>query len=89
VAFFPQQLPVLVLIRSSVSFPTLQQNVQSLVTSLDKVKDEITLLKQTRIPSDNDQFIAVMQVNVISLQWVCFLISLKPLAIFPNSSEKR
>jgi len=44
-----------------ISFPTLQQNVQSLVTSLDKVKDEITLLKQTRMPSDNDQFIAVMQ----------------------------
>ncbi|KAG2105124.1 uncharacterized protein F5147DRAFT_245959 [Suillus discolor] len=29
-----------------ISFPTLQQNVQSLLTSLDKVKEEISLLKQ-------------------------------------------
>jgi hypothetical protein len=46
-----------------VSFPTLQQNVQSLLTSLDKVKEEISLLKQLRTPSDNDQFVTIMQVN--------------------------
>ncbi|OJA17689.1 hypothetical protein AZE42_11865 [Rhizopogon vesiculosus] len=44
-----------------VSFPTLQQNVQSLVTSLDKVKEETSMLRQIRMPSDNDQFVAVMQ----------------------------
>lgn len=44
-----------------ISFPTLQQNVQSLLTSLDKVKEEISLLKQIRTPSDNDQFVTIMQ----------------------------
>ncbi|KAG2135719.1 uncharacterized protein EDB93DRAFT_821509 [Suillus bovinus] len=44
-----------------ISFPTLQQTVQSLLTSLDKVKEEISLLKQIRTPSDNDQFVTIMQ----------------------------
>lgn len=44
-----------------ISFPTLQQNVKSLLTSLDKVKEEISLLKQIRTPSDNDQFVTIMQ----------------------------
>lgn len=53
----------IILCRALVSFPTLQQNVQSLLTSLDKVKEEISMLKQIRTPSDNDQFVAIMQVN--------------------------
>jgi hypothetical protein len=44
-----------------ISFPTLQQNVKSLLTSLDKVKEEISLLKQIRTPSDNDRFVTIMQ----------------------------
>lgn len=44
-----------------ISFPTLQQNVRSLLTSLDKVKEEISLLKQIRAPSDNDRFVITMQ----------------------------
>jgi len=61
------QLPGRVVIHLSVSFPTLRQNVQSLVASLDKVTEEINMLKQIRIPSDNDQFIAVMQVILLNL----------------------
>ncbi|KAG1768073.1 hypothetical protein EV702DRAFT_1144899 [Suillus placidus] len=44
-----------------ISFPTLRQNVQSLLTSLDKVKEEISLLKRIGTPADNDQFVTVMQ----------------------------
>ena len=67
------QLPGRVVIHLSVSFPTLRQNVQSLVASLDKVTEEINMLKQIRIPSDNDQFIAVMQVILLNLNWVRYL----------------
>jgi hypothetical protein len=52
----------LILCRALVSFPTLQQNVRSLLASLDKVKEEISMLKQIPTPSD-DQFVAIMQVN--------------------------
>jgi hypothetical protein len=52
----------LILCCALVSFPTLQQNVRSLLASLDKVKEEISMLKQIPTPSD-DQFVAIMQVN--------------------------
>jgi diaphanous 1 len=66
-----------------VSFPTLQQNVKSLLTSLDKVKEEISLLKQIRTPSDNDRFVTIMQVNTTEFQRSSRSDARETLAVYP------
>ena len=63
--------------------------MQSLVTSLDKVKEEISLLKQIRIPSDNDEFVTILQVNANQFQTSWLSDIRETLAILPSSCAER